>query len=90
MHIGEWIQARVTDYTPGVGRVFVRCTSCQRVVPYYRLSGRIVSYGCRCGNKYFRPVNIPEWQAALWLAWGWVTGKGDPRVPERKVDTHYA
>lgn len=90
MSIGEWIQRRVTDYTPGVGRVFVRCTQCQRVVPYYKLTGRIVRYGCACGNKHFRPVNIPEWQAVVWLAWAWLRRKGDPRMPMRTVDSNYA
>ena len=92
--MSAWIRRRVTDYTPGVGRVFVTCGAgpnpgCNRVVPYYRLYGSgIKTVGCpHCGNTYFRPTQIPEWRAALWLLWGFlITRKGDPRMPFRVAD----
>lgn len=65
---------------------------CGRVIPYYRLCGRGVrTVGCpKCGALYFHPARIPEWRAALWLVWGWVTRRGDPRMPLRTAASKYA
>ena len=94
----DWLRQRITDYTPGVGRVFVVCgagphVGCNRVVPYYRLygRGRRAKAACpHCGQIYFRPAQIPEWRAALWLAWGVLTRQGDPRMPLRTSESRYA
>ena len=91
MRIADWLRAKVTDHTPDVGRVFVVCGSartggCGRVIPYYRLYGRVAQMGCpHCGNIYFSPRRIPEWKAAWLVIWGYVSGKGDPRMPMRKA-----
>ena len=96
MHIAERLRAKFTDYTPGVGRVFVVCgggghQGCNRVVPYYRLYGREAKVGCiKCGCVYFRPAQIPEWKAALFVLWGFLTRRGDPRMPMRIVSDKYA
>ena len=92
MGIGEWIRKRVTEYTPNVGHVFVACRGCERVVPYYRLYGKhIKSHGCpHCAHLYFAPVQIPEWKAAIYVAWGFLTKQGDPRMPFRVVGSKYA
>lgn len=86
--IADWLRQRITDYEPGVGRVFVQCgavskAGCGRVIPYYRLYGRhLKRTGCpHCGKAFFSPTRIPEWKAALWLLWGWVSRQGDPRMP---------
>jgi hypothetical protein len=90
----DWLRRKVTDYEPGVGRVFMRCgagqyAGCNRVLPYYRLHGRHKTVGCpKCGGLYFRPVVIPEWLALCWLVWSYCTGKGDPRMPMRKDDRY--
>lgn len=94
--VTEWVRRKVTDYTPGVGRVFVVCGAgphpgCNRVVPYYRLHGKGRPTGCpHCANTYFRPAQIAEWRAALWLLWGWLTRQGDPRMPFRVITDRYA
>lgn len=87
----DWLRRRLTDYTPGVGRAFLVCRACGGVVPYYRVHGPIrTATGCRCGHTYVRPATIPEWKAAGWLLWGWLTRRGDPRMPIRQVDSRYA
>ena len=94
--IGNWLRNTFTDHTPGVGRVFVLCgggsmVGCNRVIPYYRLYGQVAQTGCpHCGRHYFRPARIPEWRAALWVLWGVISGKGDPRMPMRIVTDKYA
>lgn len=90
MSLVDSLRARLTDYTPGVGRVFVCCRDCQRIVPYYRLYGRGVSGACFCGNETFRASTVPEWKAGLWLLWGWVSRQGDPRMPLRMLESPYA
>lgn len=97
MKVSDWLRKNVTDYTPGVGRVFVICgggprSGCGRVVPYYRLYGPLArKVGCPyCGQLYFRPAPIPEWRAALWVVWGWISRQGDPRMPMRMVHDRYA
>jgi hypothetical protein len=93
----HWLRRKITDHTVGVARVFIVCGAgkhigCGRVVPYYRLYGKgITSVGCpKCGQIHFRPATIPEWRAALWLFWGWVTRQGDPRMPMRIMTDTYA
>lgn len=75
--------------TPEVGRIFLACDACQRVVPHYRAYGPPATARCRCGGTLYRPVRIPEWQAA-WrvLVVGWLWRKTicrrtlwDPRMP---------
>lgn len=94
--IAEWLRQRFTDHTPGVGRVFVVCgggrmAGCNRIIPYYRLYGEAAKVGCiHCGGHYFRPAQIPEWKAALWVLWGHLSRKGDPRMPMRTVLGKYA
>ena len=96
MSLTDKIRTRVTDHTPGVGYVFIVCGSakksgCGRVIPYYRLYGGIAKNGCPyCDGIYFSPKRIPEWKAAWFLFWGWLTGRGDPRMPMRKVASKYA
>ena len=90
--ISDWIRKRVTDYTPGVGRVFLACRGCERVVPYYKLYGKgITTNGCpHCGHLYFQPKQIAEVYAAWLLLWAYVTKQGDPRMAYRKIDSKYA
>ena len=92
MRLSAWLRGKVTDYTPGVGRVFIACRECHRVVPYYRLYGRhLPRAGCpHCAHLYFHPVQIPEWKAALFVAWGFLTKQGDPRMPFRVIENKYA
>jgi hypothetical protein len=60
-------------------------------VPYYRLTGRTAYLGCRhCGQVFFHPTRIPEWRAAVWVLWGFVTKQGDPRMPIRQAASKYA
>lgn len=93
--LADWIRTKTTDYTSEVGRVFLRCgagpkSGCNRVVPHYRLYGKGKPGHCRCGHVYVRPAQIPEWQAAVWLLWGYVTKQGDPRMPMRQAPNRYA
>jgi hypothetical protein len=81
--------------TPGVSRIFIACDACRRVVPHYRVYGsqRVASGRCKCGNVQFRPTQLPEWKAAIWvLVIGWLWRKTirkeqewDPRMPIRQV-----
>lgn len=93
----DWLYAKFTTSDPDVGRAFIACgagshAGCNRIIPYYRVYGRNTkNLGCpSCGNTYVRPVNIPEWQAALRLLWGWLTMQGDPRITIRRVPNRYA
>lgn len=74
-------------------RVFLVCTSCGRIVPYYVLIGR-GHRGCKCGTSTVR-VGIPTYLGgAAWvlgcLVWRkWVRRLGaawDPRAPWRASD----
>jgi len=89
----DWVQSKGADAVPGVGRMFMVCRECHRVVPYYRVYGpseRALT-SCYCGHDTYRTAVIPNWKAALWLLWGFVlTRKGDPRLPIRKMDSPYA
>lgn len=81
---------------PHVGRVFIACDGCRRVKPHYEAyppAGEKGSFGCpKCHQKFFRPIHLPEWRAALWvLGVGWFWRKTvlkkerwDPRVPIRE------
>lgn len=81
-----------------VGRVFLGCYRCRRVMPHWRAYATHPTPTdgvCRCGATHFRPVRIPEWQAAIWvLVVGWLWRKTirgetqwDPRMPVRQRPT---
>jgi hypothetical protein len=57
--------------SPEVGRLFLVCKECRKVVPMWRCvatkENRLKRMGCKCGHQYVRPAHIPEWQAALWV-----------------------
>jgi hypothetical protein len=83
---------RALGATAELLRIFLVCTACGRVVPYYRLVAR--SRGvrhCRCGNATVRPGAPSYWSGAAWvlgaLAWRkWIRRLGDawdPRAPIR-------
>jgi hypothetical protein len=84
---------RTAFTTPDVARVFIACDRCHRVKPHYAVYGKKASRSnlCKCGNNQYRPVHLPEWQAALWvLVVGWFWRKvlrreseWDPRMPIR-------
>jgi hypothetical protein len=85
---------RVAFTTAEVGRFFLGCRRCARVVPQYRCYGSAKEPGaglCRCGGNEFSPMVIPEWKAALWvLIVGWLWRKTilqremwDPRIAVR-------
>ena len=94
----DWLRRRLTDYTEGVGRVFVCCDTCHRVVPHYRVSGKHGRITCQCGGRVFRAQRIAEWRAAWWvlgvgLIWRrWLCRQADwdARVPMRVVTNPYA
>ena len=96
MSIAARLEKRLTSHTADVGWVFVVCGSpktggCGRVIPYYRLYGKVARTGCPyCASIYFSPRQIPEWKAAWLLFWGWLTRRGDPRMPMRKTLSPYA
>lgn len=83
--------------TPDVGRVFLGCDKCRRVMPHYRAYGPVTMKGAGvcagCGGTTFRPVRLPEWKAAWWvLVVGWLWRKTirqeaswDPRMPIRTL-----
>jgi hypothetical protein len=73
-----WRPEAVAFATPEVGRFFLGCRRCARVVPQYRCYGSQDEPGvgrCRCGNNTFSPMTIPEWRAALWVVWCYVWRK---------------
>lgn len=86
---------RVAFATDGVGRVFLGCRRCSRVVPQFRCYGNKDEPGiglCRCGCNEFSPMRLPEWKAAAWvlacLVWRkWVLKKDmwDPRIGMRVI-----
>ena len=81
--------------TPDVGRTFLRCKACGRVVMHYwvcKAVGETGRTGCPCGGIHVGPVRIAEWRAAWYvlsrLVWRkWILHKPywDPRMPERRV-----
>lgn len=98
-----WFSSLVARYraypglwaTADVGRVFMVCYSCRRVVPAWRL---IISKprpnqrrGCVCGSGDVKSETIPEWRAGYWLlVRGFLirrligrNAEWDPRLPLR-------
>ncbi len=81
--------------TSEVGRTFLRCSACGRVVMHYwvcKAVGETGRTGCPCGGIHVRSTRIPEWRAAYYvlsrLVWRkWLLRKPywDPRMPERTV-----
>lgn len=92
----HWRPETVAFTTPAVGRFFLGCRRCGRVVPQYRCYGSQTEQGiglCRCGNNTFSPTPIAEWRAALWvlscLVWRkWLRKREmwDPRIAVRQMD----
>ena len=88
-----WRPQTVAFTTPTVGRFFLGCRRCGRVVPQYRCYGSQDEPGagrCRCGHYEFSPIRIAEWRAAAWvltcLVWRkWVRkcDMWDPRIAMR-------
>jgi hypothetical protein len=83
--------------TPGVGRVFVRCRLCGRVVPAWqviiskRRPGDVV--GCRCGSGDVQYARISWLSSAYWVLVRGVlirrvlrrSPEWDPRIPYRPL-----
>ncbi len=86
---------RVAFATEDIGRVFIACDGCGRVMPHYRVYGRVVKKPtdglCACGSAMFRPRRLPEWRAMWWvLVVGYLWRnlirrelEWDPRMPVR-------
>lgn len=85
--------------TPEVGRIFIACRMCGRIMPHYVAYppvGTRGKIGCKCGHREYSPVTLPEWKAAWWvLVVGWLWRKTirrmhdqkhwDPRLPIRQT-----
>ena len=79
--------------TPGVGRLFMACDMCGRIVPLWRLvatADRKKSYrmGCKCGSGQMRFTWVPFWKglsiltgAYLWRRVILRYKNWDPRIP---------
>jgi hypothetical protein len=82
---------RALGATTELLRVFLVCTVCKRVVPYYRLVGRAPRQErtCKCGNSTVQMGSPGYLAGAAWvigtLTWRkWIRRLGDawdPRVP---------
>lgn len=84
--------------TADMGRIFIACQECRKVMPHYRIYGRRVTKAtdgrCQCGSTTFKPIRLPEWKAALWVVGvGWLWRKTirkerewDPRMPIRAAE----
>lgn len=82
--------------SPGVGRIFIACDRCRRVMPHYRVYGEVVKTPadglCKCGGAQFTPIQIAGWKAVAWvllvgLVWRkWIRNERewDPRMPIRQ------
>jgi hypothetical protein len=90
-----WTRKRALGATSEFLRVFLVCTVCHRVVPYYAIVGpRGRDRRCRCGNGLVRPAAPAYWTGAAWvlgcLVWRkWIRGRGegwDPRAPIRAAE----
>ena len=97
--LADFIRSRITDYTPGVGRVFLRCKDCRRLIPHYRVSGKTAAsnLACRCGCPYMRPAHINDVLALAWVIYAFVWRRlirrlddWEPRMPFRVNDNPYA
>lgn len=85
----------VIGTTPGVGRLFMRCYDCQRIVPAWQLlkakPGGVA--GCVCGCTYVKPKTLAWLPASYWLflrgfvirKWILRSEAWDPRVPWRQA-----
>ncbi len=78
-----------------VGRVFMICAQCRRVVPAWQLVSAKVKpgdkIGCKCGTQNVRPAIISEWRAAYWVITSFLVRRVirrerdyDPRLPWRQ------
>lgn len=82
---------RALGATAELLRIFLVCTSCRRIVPYYRLIDTHGRRHCRCGTTTVQPGSPGYWEGAAWvlgtLAWRkWIRRLGDawdPRAPLR-------
>lgn len=91
--LGSWWEVitrkRALGATAELLRIFLVCTACHRIVPYYRLVAPGARRTCACGNATVRP-GVPGYlEGAAWvlgtLAWRkWIRRLGDawdPRAP---------
>jgi len=86
----------VLGASPDVGRVFMVCYECRRVVPAWRLvmseAKPGTPIGCRCGSAHVKTATINALASGWWffvrgLAWRKLVRRlkeWDPRVPVRK------
>ena len=92
-HLGRaWRHEHALGASPEVGRVFLCCRECRRVVPMWRLVGTrpASAKGCRCGFQEMRPTHVSEITAWAFLIYGFVWRRlirrlkdWDPRMPLR-------
>ena len=90
-----WRPDVVAFSTPGIGKIFLGCRLCRRVVPQYRCYGNLHEPGiglCRCGSNEFSPMPIAEWYAAwlvlsrlVWRKWILKRAMWDPRISQRII-----
>lgn len=82
--------------TPTVGRVFIACKQCRRVVPHWRTNRLATEHkpiGCTCGSLSCAYTRLPEWKAAYWVLvrgllirkWILRARLWDPRIPYRET-----
>lgn len=92
---GRKHQTQAMFSAPGVGRRFMVCKDCRRVVPSWRLVVEKPKpgyrFGCRCGCTFCQPRVINDARAMYWvLVRGlllrrllqWRTDDWDPRLAE--------
>lgn len=89
-----WQNKAVFGTTDEVGRLFIRCFSCRRIVPAWRVISEKPGGvpGCWCGSKDVRPDTIPTSAAVYWLLFRglvirkWIlrTKNWDARIPWRQ------
>lgn len=90
-----WSKVTNVGMTPGVGRNFLRCHDCRRVVPAWRLVREKLPkgerIGCTCGSTLVRGTFLGDWHAAWWVLVVGVLWRRtilrqsdwDPRIPTR-------
>lgn len=86
---------RVLGASAEVERHFMRCDACSRLFYHFwgcKEDGEGGRLGCACGSVTARLTRIPEWRAALVLAWCYVWRRvirgrryWDPRMPSRRA-----